>query len=76
MITLSTPPGTGGRAVDLRGLSVYQGGQILNLSIKAAVSKRVSLLIGGARPPLAPALPHVQIWWALGPWFLILISAS
>ena len=39
----------GGRAVDLRGgPSVYQGrGQSLKLSTKAAVFKRVSLLIGG-----------------------------
>ena len=30
------------------------GGQSLKLSTKAAVFKRVSLLIGGSRPPLAP----------------------
>ena len=49
----------GGRAVDLGGPSVYQGGggQSLKLSTKAAVFKRVSLLIGGvqeARPPCPP----------------------
>ena len=49
----------GARAVDLRGPSVYQGGQSLKLSTKATVFKRVSLLIGGQAPPgplLAPAL--------------------
>ena len=60
----------GSRAIDLGGLSVYQGGQSLKLSTKAGVFKRVSLLIvgggkhvnwGGAGagtrgPPLAPAL--------------------
>ena len=44
----------GARAVDLGVPSVYQGGQ--NLSTKAAVLKRESLLIGGTRPPLMPAL--------------------
>ena len=33
----------------LRGPSVYQGGQSLKLSTKAAVFKRVSLLIGEAK---------------------------
>ena len=37
----------GRRAVDLGGPSVYQGGQSLKLITKAAVFKRVSLLIGG-----------------------------
>ena len=53
----------GARAVDLRGPSVYQGGQSLKLSTKATVFKRVSLLIGGPSmsiggpgPLLAPAL--------------------
>ena len=53
----------GARAVDLGGPSVYQGCQSLNLSTKATVFKRISLLIGGAKhvdrpgpPPLAPAL--------------------
>ena len=48
-------------------------GQSLKLSTKAAVFKRVSMLIGGAkhvdwgaRPPLAPALlcSHIQLKWA------------
>ena len=34
-------------AVDLAGPSVYEGGQNLKLSTKAAVFKRESLLIGG-----------------------------
>ena len=53
----------GGRAVDLEGPSVYKEGQSLKLSAKAAVFKRVSLLIGGQAyrlggpgPLLAPAL--------------------
>ena len=37
----------GARAVDLGTPSVYQGGQSLKLSTKAAVLERVSLLIGG-----------------------------
>ena len=55
-----------GRAVDLGGASVYRGGQSLILSTKAAVIKRVRLLIGrtknvdwgskGPGPTLAPAL--------------------
>ena len=56
------PARAGGRAVDLEGPSVYQGGPKFE-STKTAVFKRVSLFIGvprmsigGARPPLAPAL--------------------
>ena len=45
----------GGRAVDLRGPSVYNGGEGGKVT-KAAVFKRVSLLIEGGRTPLAPAL--------------------
>ena len=41
----------GGKEVDLRGPSIYQGGQNLKLCTKAAVFKRVSLLIGGPTPP-------------------------
>ena len=37
----------GGRAVDLGGAKRLSGGQSLKLSTKAAVFKRVSLLIGG-----------------------------
>ena len=37
----------GGKAVDLGWPSVYQEGQSLKVSTKAAVFKRVSLLIGG-----------------------------
>ena len=50
----------GARAVDLGGLSVYQGGQSLNLGTKAAVFKRESLLMRGLSmsiggpSPLAP----------------------
>ena len=56
----------GAREVDLRGPSVYQGGQSLKLSTKATAFKRVSLSIGGPSmsiggpgppgPLLAPAL--------------------
>ena len=42
----------GARTADLGGPSIYQGGQSLKLSTIAAVFKRVSLLIDGARPPL------------------------
>ena len=37
----------GVRSVDVGGANVYQGGQSLKLSTKAAVFKRISLLIGG-----------------------------
>ena len=40
-------PRAGGRAVDLGGPSVYEGGQNWKLSTKAAVFERVSFLIGG-----------------------------
>ena len=54
----------GVRTVDLGAKRLLRGGQSLNLSSKAAVFKRESLLngggasmsIGGARPPLAPGL--------------------
>ena len=36
------PVKAGSRAVDLRGPSVYQGGQSLKLNLKFAVFKRVS----------------------------------
>ena len=48
---------TGGRAVDLGGPSVYQGGQNLKLSTKAAVFKKVSLLIGGPSMSIEAPLP-------------------
>ena len=47
----------GGRAVDLGGLSVYQGGQSLKLSAKVAVFKKLSLKLG-ARPPLGAGPEH------------------
>ena len=43
------PDRAGGRAVDLGGPSVYQGGQSLKLSTETAVFKRVSLLTEEAR---------------------------
>ena len=65
------------RAVDLGGQAFVRGGQGLKLSTKAAVFKRVSLLIGEAKhvdwrarlpcpPPLAPALCHKQEKWLTG----------
>ena len=67
------PTRAGGRAVDLGGPSVYQGSQSLKLSTKAAVFKRVSLLIGrgkacrlGSQAPLfSPLVP------VLGPIVLL-----
>ena len=53
----------GARAVDLGAQSVYQEGQSLKLSTKAAVFKRVGLLIkmsGHSWPPLAPAMAHTE----------------
>ena len=52
----------GARAVDLRGPSVYQGGQSLKLSTKATVFKKVSLLIGG---------PSMSIGGPGPPWSLL-----
>ena len=52
LLKLRRPSGsgrTGDRGVDLGGPSVYQGGQSIKLSTKAAVCKRVSLLIGEAK---------------------------
>ena len=47
---LTRLPRAGGRAVDLGGPSVCQGGgQSLKISTKAAAFKKASLLIGGAK---------------------------
>ena len=54
-------------AVDLGGPSVYEGGQNLKLSTKAAVFKRESLLIGGS---------SMSIWEARLPWPLLVPALS
>ena len=51
---VNTRTRAGGKAVDLGGPSGYQGGQSFKLSTKAAVFKRVSLLIGGPSSPWPP----------------------
>ena len=68
---ISVSTRAGGRAVDLGGPSVHQGGQSLELSAKAAVFKRVSLLIGGSSIDWVGQAPP----WRR-PWFQLLLSGS
>ena len=55
-------PRAGARAVDLGGQAFIRGGQSLKLSTKAAVFKKLSLLIGG---------PSMSIGEVRPPWPLL-----